>query len=268
MAETINLSKVKREKLLSKIELLKQQIDDEDMIATLNEVETELTKKKYGLVWEEHSEKVDEQMKNNIPIFVEDKDKEIISDKSLPFNFLLEGDNLHSLKLLEKTHKGKINVIYIDPPYNTENKDFVYDDRKIGIDDAYRHSMWISFMNRRLQIAYRLLTDQGVIFISIDNNEYANLKLLCDQIFGENNFVTTIHVELSATQGMKVKAAKMGNVVKNGEFVLIYSKDGHKNIAKNILYDVRPDFDKHYNKIIINDKLVSLKEYVQDKIEL
>ena len=89
-------------------------------------------------------------------------------------------------------------------------------------------------MNRRLQIAHRLLTNQGVIFISIDNNEYANLKLLCDQIFGENNFVTTIHVELSATQGMKVKAAKMGNVVKNGEFVLIYSKDGHKNIAKNI----------------------------------
>ncbi|WP_296880061.1 site-specific DNA-methyltransferase [Thomasclavelia sp.] len=268
MAETINLSKVKREKLLSKLELLKQQIDDEDMKATLNEVETELTKKKYGLVWEEHSEEVDEQMKSNIPIFIEDKDKEIVSDESLPFNFLLEGDNLHSLKLLEKTHKGKIDVIYIDPPYNTENKDFVYDDRKIGIDDAYRHSMWISFMNRRLQIAHRLLTNQGVIFISIDNNEYANLKLLCDQIFGENNFVTTIHVELSATQGMKVKAAKMGNVVKNGEFVLIYSKDGHKNIAKNILYDVRPDFDKHYNKIIINDKLVSLREYVQDKIEL
>lgn len=226
MSDTINLSKVKREKLLSKLELLKQQIDDEDMIAILNEVETELTKKKYGLVWEEHSEKVDKQMKSSIPVFIEDKNKEIVSDESLPFNFLLEGDNLHSLKLLEKTHKGKIDVIYIDPPYNTENKDFVYDDRKIGIDDAYRHSMWISFMNRRLQIAHRLLTDQGVIFISIDNNEYANLKLLCDQIFGENNFVTTIHVELSATQGMKVKAAKMGNVVKNGEFVLIYSKDG------------------------------------------
>src|SRR5699024_5638700 len=95
MAETINLSKVKREKLLSKLELLKQQIDDEDMIATLNEVETELTKKKYGLVWEEHSEEVDEQMKSNIPIFIEDKDKEIVSDEILPFNFLLEGDNLH-----------------------------------------------------------------------------------------------------------------------------------------------------------------------------
>lgn len=114
MADTINLSKIKRDKLLSKIELLKQQTEDEDTIAVLNEVENELTKKKYGLVWEEHSEKVDEQMKNNIPVFVEDKDKEIIFDKSLPFNFLLEGDNLHSLKLLEKTHKGKIDVIYIE----------------------------------------------------------------------------------------------------------------------------------------------------------
>ena len=266
MSDTINLSKVKREKLLSKLELLKQQIDDEDMIAILNEVETELTKKKYGLVWEEHSEKVDEQMKSSIPVFIEDKNKEIVSDESLPFNFLLEGDNLHSLKLLEKTHKGKIDVIYIDPPYNTENKDVVYDDRKIGIDDAYHHSMWISFMNRRLQIAHRLLTDQGVIFISIDNNEYANLKLLCDQIFGENNFVTTIHVELSATQGMKVKAAKMGNVVKNGEFVLIYSKDGHKNIAKNVLFDHRPDYDNHYTKFLtIDNEVKNLKDVFNNK---
>lgn len=272
MAKTINLSKVKRDKLLSKIELLKQQLDDEDIIATLNEVETELTKKKYGLVWEEHSEEVDEQMETNIPIFIEDKDKEIVSDETLPFNFLLEGDNLHSLKLLEKTHKGKIDVIYIDPPYNTENKDFIYDDKKIGIDDAYRHSMWISFMNRRLQIAHRLLKNQGVIFISIDNNEYANLKLLCDEIFGENNFVTTIHVELSATQGMKVKAAKMGNVVKNGEFVLIYSKDGHKNIARNVLFDYRPDYDNHYSKFLTrNNEVKNLKdvfnnEYPDDKV--
>lgn len=116
MSETINLSKIKREKLLSKIEMLKEKINDEDMIATLNEVETELTKKKYGLVWEEHSEKVDEMMKDNIPVFVEDKTKEIVSDESFPFNFLLEGDNLHSLKLLEKTHKGEIGCIYIDPP--------------------------------------------------------------------------------------------------------------------------------------------------------
>ena len=189
MADTVNLSKIKREKLLSKIELLKQQLNDEDMIATLNEVETELTKKKYGLVWEEHSEEVDEKMKSNIPIFVEDKDKEIISDKSLPFNFLLEGDNLHSLKLLEKTHKGQIDFIYIDPPYNTKNKEFIYDDSRVGDDDAYKHSKWLSFMRKRLILARELLSCKGCIFISIDQNEFAQLKLLCDDIFDEKNFI-------------------------------------------------------------------------------
>lgn len=189
MADTVNLSKIKREKLLSKIELLKEQLNDEDMIATLNEVETELTKKKYGLVWEEHSEEVDEQMKFNIPIFVEDKDKEIISDKSLPFNFLLEGDNLHSLKLLEKTHKGQIDFIYIDPPYNTKNKEFIYDDSRVGDDDAYKHSKWLSFMRKRLVLARELLSCKGCIFISIDQNEFAQLKLLCDDIFDEKNFI-------------------------------------------------------------------------------
>ena len=224
MAETINLSKVKREKLLFKIELLKQQINDEDMIATLNEVETELTKKKYGLVWEEHSEEVDEQMKSNIPIFIEDKDKEIVSDEKLPFNFLLEGDNLHSLKLLEKTHKGKIDVIYIDPPYNTGKEDFIYDDKYIETEDAFRHSKWLSFMNRRLQIAKKLLSNEGAIFIQISDVEVAQLKNLCDEIFGEENFLNIISVNMKniagASGGGEDKKFK-----KNCEYILIYAKD-------------------------------------------
>lgn len=262
-----NLSQQKRQRMLEFIDKIREEHkDDDEMLIALGEIETELNSKKYGLVWEEHDEAVDVMMKDNIPVFTESLDKKIVADDSGNFNFLLEGDNLHSLKLLEKTHAGKIDVIYIDPPYNTENKDFVYDDRKIGIDDAYRHSMWISFMNRRLQIAKRLLMEQGVIFISIDNNEYANLKLLCDQIFGENNFVTTIHVELSATQGMKVKAAKMGNVVKNGEYILVYSKDGHKNISKNALYDHRPDYDNHYTKFLTeNNDVENLKDVFNDK---
>jgi adenine-specific DNA-methyltransferase len=96
------------------------------------------------------------------------------------------------LKLLEKTHKGKIDVIYIDPPYNTGNTDFAYEDSKIGKDDGYRHSKWLSFMSERLRIAQRLLSDTGVIFISIDDNEVSNLRLLCDQIFGEDNFISQI----------------------------------------------------------------------------
>lgn len=229
MAETINLSKVKREKLLSKLELLKQQIDDEDMIATLNEVETELTKKKYGLVWEEHSEEVDEQMKFNIPIFVEDKDKEIVSDASLPFNFLLEGDNLHSLKLLEKTHKGKIDVIYIDPPYNTGNKDFMYNDSYVDSDNEYRHSKWLSFMEKRLLIAKKILKEDGYIFISINYKEQAQLKLLCDDIFGENNLIGEITWE-STTQPINSGISRFGLQQKT-EWILVYSKNKqHKAI--------------------------------------
>lgn len=221
MAETINLSKVKREKLLSKLELLKQQIDDEDIIATLNEVETELTKKKYGLVWEEHSEEVDEQMKSNIPIFIEDKNKEIISDETLPFNFLLEGDNLHSLKLLEKTHKGKIDIIYIDPPYNTLQNDFMYDDKFLSKEDTFIHSMWLSFMDKRLRIAKNLLKENGFIFISIDDHEAAQLKLLCDELFGESNYQNTYYIQVRYAD--KILKSDM-RYHKQIEQVLVYGK--------------------------------------------
>lgn len=126
--------------------------DDESRIA-LEKIETALTEKKYGLVWEEHEEEVDKTLVHNIPVFREVEEKKIVADENGDFNFLLEGDNLHSLKLLEKTHRGKIDVIYIDPPYNTKNKEFIYDDCMIGEDDGYRHSKWLSFMAERLKIA-------------------------------------------------------------------------------------------------------------------
>lgn len=187
-----NLSKIKRDKMLDTISKIKENINDEETLKNLSLIEYELTKKKYGLVWEEHEEKVDEELKTQIPTFEEVTDKEIVSDKDGKFNFLLEGDNLHSLYLLEKTHKGKIDFIYIDPPYNTENKEFVYNDSRVGTDDTYRHSKWLSFMEKRVKIAKKLLSNKGCIFISIDQNEFAQLKLLCDDIFGENNFIGTL----------------------------------------------------------------------------
>lgn len=141
-----------------------------------------IDRKKYGLVWEEHEEEVDKKLVHNIPVFREVEDKKIVADENEDFNFVLEGDNLHSLKLLKKTHMGKIDVIYIDPPYNTKKKEFIYNDTRIGEDDTYRHSKWISFMSERLVIAKELLSDEGVILISIDDNEQGQLKLLCDQI--------------------------------------------------------------------------------------
>ncbi len=257
-----NLSQQRREQMLSFLETLKEQHNDDASLIAINQIEKELTSKKYGLVWEEHEEEVDVKMQTHIPVFTEVEEKEIVGNpESDQFNFLLEGDNLHSLKLLEKTHKGKIDVIYIDPPYNTGNKDFTYQDKYVGIEDSFRHSMWLSFMAERLKLAHTLLSSKGVIFISIDNNEFAQLKLLCDSIFGENSFVTNIHVELSATQGMKVRAAQMGNIVKNGEYILVYSKDGHKDIAKNVLYDYRPEYDGHYSRFLLDDMTtVDIKE--------
>lgn len=186
-----NLSQQRREQMLSFLETLKEQHNDDASLIAINQIEKELTSKKYGLVWEEHEEEVDVKMKTHIPVFTEVK--EIVGNsESDEFNFLLEGDNLHSLRLLEKTHKGKIDVIYIDPPYNTGHKDFIYDDAFVDRQDGYSHSKWISFMEKRLKIAHSLLKSSGTIFISIDDNEYANLKLLCDEIFGEENMISDI----------------------------------------------------------------------------
>ena len=112
--------------MLAFLEKLKVQNNDDENIRAITEIENALNEKKYGLVWEEHSEKVDEMLEHNIPIFVEEEERKVTANENEAYNFLLEGDNLHSLKLLEKTHKGKIDVIYIDPPYNTGNKDFIY----------------------------------------------------------------------------------------------------------------------------------------------
>ena len=191
-------------------------------------------------------------------------------------NLYIEGDNLEVLKLLQNSYMGKVKMIYIDPPYNTGN-DFIYMDKRHlsesdyeeqTVDDEKRrlikntysngtfHSVWCNEIYKPLMVARSLLTEDGVIFISIDDHEVDNLRKICDEVFGSTNFVTSLHVEMSATQGMKVKAAQNGNIVKNAEYVLIYSKDGHKNIAKEILYDFRPEYDSHYSKFLSDDMKV------------
>ena len=219
-----NLSQQKRERMLTFLNKVKEEHkDDDETLVALDEIENELNSKKYGLVWEKHEEQVDVMMQDNIPVFSEVHEREIKAKDENSYNFLLEGDNLHSLKLLEKTHAGKIDVIYIDPPYNTESKEFIYDDYRIGEDDAYRHSKWLSFMNERLRIAKRLLSDDGVIFISIDDNEIAQLKLLCDDSFDTKNFLGNI------TWIKKTKPINSGNtrlqLQSAVEYVLVYKND-------------------------------------------
>lgn len=150
------------------------------------------TNKKYGLVWEDKPEHVEEELKTKLPVVTEVKEPIISSSPQAPDHILIEGDNLEALTTLSYTHAGRIDVIYIDPPYNTGNKDFVYNDQYVDSEDSYRHSKWLSFMDKRLKIARKLLSDKGVIFISIDDNEQAQLRLLCDWIFGYNKFVATI----------------------------------------------------------------------------
>lgn len=185
----MNISEQRRKEMMKFLDEIQAEHEDEKSLRAINEIKNFISEKKYGLVWEEHSEKVDEMLVDSIPIFTEVEKKRIISNEKIGINFLLEGDNLHSLKLLEKTHKDKIDVIYIDPPYNTKNKEFIYNDTRIGEDDGYRHSKWLSFMNRRLMIAKKIISKDGIIFINIDENEVHQLKLLCDEIFGENNFI-------------------------------------------------------------------------------
>lgn len=177
---------------MNKYELAKK-INELDGLT--NEEKSELIKllrsqKKYGLVWEDKPEDAEQRMVNEQPVLVEVPERAILSDDAeAPNHILIEGDNLEALTALSYTHAGKIDVIYIDPPYNTGNKDFIYNDSFVDKEDGYRHSKWLSFMNKRLKIAKNLLSDKGVIFISIDDNEQAPLKLLCDEIFGERNFV-------------------------------------------------------------------------------
>lgn len=141
------------------------------------------------MVWEDKPEVVEERLRDELPILTEVPERAIISeDKDAPNHILIEGDNLEALATLAYTHEGKIDIIYIDPPYNTGNNDFIYNDSYVDKEDSYRHSKWLSFMSRRLRIAKKLLSDYGVIFISIDDNEQADLKILCDSIFMPSNF--------------------------------------------------------------------------------
>ncbi len=180
---------IDKSELISKLQTLEGLTVDErsSLIGLLRE------HKKYGLVWEDKPEDVEERLRESLPVLREVKDKAILSaEPDAPNHILIEGDNLEALTALSYTHEGKIDVIYIDPPYNTGNKDFVYNDSFVDSEDSYRHSKWLSFMSKRLKIAKKLLSDKGVIFISIDDNEQAQLKILSDSVLGSSNFIAQV----------------------------------------------------------------------------
>jgi len=166
---------------------------------------------------------------NALPILKEIKGKEIATSSDEPINILIEGDNYHALSVLNFTHQGKIDVIYIDPPYNTGDKDFKYNDNYVDSEDSYRHSKWLSFMSKRLRLAKNLLTDTGIIFLSIDDNEIAQLKMLCDEIFGEENRLSTQHIQVRYGNKSLNEKKDFQELL---EYTLIYALD-KKNFKAN-----------------------------------
>jgi adenine-specific DNA-methyltransferase len=183
-----------------------------------NEVKNQRTK--IGLVWEHLTEAVDSKLIEEIPILTH-VPKNDVSGKlpSTKSHLLVEGDNLHVLHTLQATHESQVDVIYIDPPYNT-GKEFIYNDKLVSEEDQYRHSAWLSFMEKRLILAKNLLKDTGLVFISIDDHEQHRLHLLCDSIFGESNFIATFSWQNADTLKNDAKF-----VSPNSEAILLFAKD-------------------------------------------
>ncbi len=196
-------------------------------------------RKKYGLVWDEEKtkEKFEADAEGKFPVLKEVKSKEIITDKTQITHILIEGDNYHTLSVLNYTHEKKIDVIYIDPPYNTGNKTWKYNNDYVEKDDAYKHSKWLSFMHKRLKIAHRLLANDGFLICAIDDNEIYNVGLLLDEIFGEKNrlgLVTVLHNPKGRNQAKFFSA--------NSEFMLVYAR----NIDK-----------ANFNSVALNEEVQS-----------
>lgn len=178
---------------------------------------------KYGLVWdkEKEPEQIVEDCDKYIPILNEIKDKNI--DNKGDNNILIEGDNFHALSVLNYTHVESIDIIYIDPPYNTgKANEWMYNDKYVDPEDGYRHSKWLNFMSKRLKLARNLLKENGLIFISIGDDEFSQLKLLCDKIFGEKNYITNF------TWIQTTNPPSLGKIRNNMEYVLCYQKQSNQ----------------------------------------
>lgn len=179
-------------------------------------------RKKFGLVWEDKPEEIVSLCEANLPVVEQIPKLAIEKLKDAPTSIIIEGDNYHSLSALNYTHSGRVDVIYIDPPYNTGNKDFLYNDHYVDGEDTFRHSKWLSFMSERLRLAKELLANDGVIFISIDDNEHSYLRVLCNQIFGEENFLTNLNIQVRYA-GKSLNEEKPFKPLL--EYVLVYAKN-------------------------------------------
>lgn len=197
-------------------------------------------RKKFGLVWEENPENIAVLCDTNLPVLREDAELALKHLKDSPSNFLIEGDNYHSLSVLNFTHAGLIDFIYCDPPYNTGNKDFIYNDEFVDEEDAYRHSKWLSFMRKRLDLAKSLLTEDGVIFVSIGTHEHHRLRMLMDEIFDERNFLGSI------TRVQKAGSDMGTHFAPSIDYVLAYAKQ--KALVSGFREEVTEEYKASFKK--------------------
>ena len=174
--------------------------------------------------------------------FIFTRDKEInkargLDEDTITDNLIIKGNNLLALHTLKSNFAGKVKLIYIDPPYNTGNDSFKYN-------DSFNHSTWLTFMKNRLEIARELLKEDGVIFIQCDDNEQAYLKVLMDEIF-KDNFNNTISILSSTPSGIKT-AHRNSKIIKTKDIIIVYSKN--KNLLKlNPQYTLQDKWDTHFN---------------------
>ena len=273
-------------------------IDFKELKQTLSNELIDESKEKYQLTW---AGKNEAKLLANQQIT---KTLRPVKEKSIEFdstqNIYIEGDNLEALKLLQESYLNKIKCIYIDPPYNTGN-DFVYNDNysktiddellESGQVDEYNnklvtnnesngrfHSDWLSMMYPRMKIAKNLLSKEGAIFISIDDCEIDNLKKICDEIFGEENYISTIVVESASTGGVK-RTFKDRKFLKTKEYILMYAKN-YNDFRLKPIYDAQDILDSHFSIFFdkkefkpLNQKITELfkgknvnaKDWLKDK---
>lgn len=243
---------------------MSQHTQPQELFARIKELENEnkqlKSRKKFGLVWEDKPEDVVLQCVENVPVLKEVKNRKIFNDNTLANNLLIEGDNYHALSVLNYTHKGKIDVIYIDPPYNTGATTWRYNNDYVDKDDSYRHSKFLSFIKNRIDLAKNLLKEDGYFICAIDHNELFTLGLIFDDVFGEDNrlgLVTVLHNPKGRNFTKYFSA--------NSEYMLVYSKNNKFAEFNDVAIDeeVMATFDKQDS----NGKRYRLEPFMRCRTE-
>jgi len=249
---------------------------EKDLQREISELKGEikrLRKSNLGLVFEDKTEDIITMCQSNVPVLKEIKSKRVISDGCSKNNILIEGDNYHALCVLNYTHKKGIDLIYIDPPYNTGAKNWKYNNDYVDKDDEYRHSKWLSFMRHRLKLAKELLKDDGVLVCAIDENEQAHLSVLIESIFPahEQHVIAIIHNPkgIQGTNFSYIHEYAIFVIPKNNKVI------GNRSLTKEEIYvsnlrnwgseSERTDAKNCFYPIIIsNDKIIGFGDVAPD----